>query len=115
MDSPRRHGGYWAFVGHRVSGLLLALFLPMHFYVLGTALEGAERLDGLLKFSSLPFVKFAEWGLVVLLCIHFFFGLRLLVLEFFPAASPRNTRLAWVGWGAGLSLAAGVVFAMRAF
>ena len=30
----RDHPAYWAFAVHRLSGLLLALFLPAHFYVL---------------------------------------------------------------------------------
>ena len=33
---------------HRLSGLALALFLPVHFYVLGLALEGEQSLDGFL-------------------------------------------------------------------
>ena len=35
----RNHAGYGAFVAHRVSGVLLALFLPAHFLVLGLALS----------------------------------------------------------------------------
>ncbi len=35
MTRPHRHHpGYGAFVAHRVSGVLLALFLPAHFLVL---------------------------------------------------------------------------------
>ena len=33
-----------AFV-HRVSGVLLACFLPLHFLLLGSALDGAAKLD----------------------------------------------------------------------
>ncbi len=33
------HPAYWAFVLHRFSGLVLALFLPAHFYVLALAIE----------------------------------------------------------------------------
>ena len=34
----RDHPSYWAFLVHRVSGLALALFLPLHFWALGQAL-----------------------------------------------------------------------------
>ena len=58
----RNHATWWAFALHRVSGFLLALFLPVHFYVLGLALEGEARLDGFLVWSQLPAVKLAEAG-----------------------------------------------------
>ncbi|WP_256977698.1 succinate dehydrogenase, cytochrome b556 subunit [Bordetella genomosp. 10] len=115
MKAVRNHKAYWAFIGHRVSGLLLALFLPFHFLALGLALEGAARLDGFLKFAELPLVKIAEWGLVILLGLHLAFGLRLLVMEFFPWKAPRDARLGWVGWGTGLAMLVGVVFLIRVF
>lgn len=111
MKSPRNHRGYWAFMGHRLSGLALAIFLPVHFYVLGLALEAeGKRLDGFLKFSDLASVKFGEWGLVLLLSLHMFFGLRLLALELLPWSSTRDARLSWIGWGGAASLAIGFVF-----
>ena len=78
---------------HRISGVALALFLPLHFYVLGMALDGAARLDGFLSWSDTPIVKLAEGGLVLLLSIHLFGGLRLLALEFLPW-SPRQKTFA---------------------
>ena len=39
MRSVHNHKAYWAFIGHRVSGLLLAIFLPFHFLALGLALS----------------------------------------------------------------------------
>ena len=42
----RAHPGYWGFIVHRVSGLLLALFLPLHFWLLSQALHGPAALDG---------------------------------------------------------------------
>lgn len=113
MSSPRRHQGYWAFVGHRLSGLALAIFLPVHFWVLGLALEGADRLDGFLRLSDMPAFKVGEWGLVVLLSVHLCFGLRVLALELLPLRSTRDTRLSWVAWGGAVSLAVGGVFLVR--
>jgi fumarate reductase subunit D len=103
----RRHAGYAAFVIHRLSGVLLALFLPLHFLALGLALEGARALDEFLVFAELPWVKVSEWGLVVLLSVHLTFGLRVLVLEFLPW---RGVRKGWIGWGAGVAVAAGLLF-----
>ena len=40
----RNHPAYWAFLVHRLSGVLLSLFIPLHFWVLGQALHGEARL-----------------------------------------------------------------------
>ncbi len=109
MKSARNHKAYWAFLGHRLSGIALALFLPAHFYVLGMALDAA-RLDQFLKLSEMPAMKFGEWGLVLLLTLHMFFGLRLLALELLPWSSTRDARIAWIGWGFAASMVIGLVF-----
>ncbi|HBO82920.1 MAG TPA: succinate dehydrogenase, partial [Cupriavidus sp.] len=53
MKSPRNHRAYWAFLGHRLSGLALGIFLPAHFYVLGLALDQRDRMDAFLKFADM--------------------------------------------------------------
>ncbi len=94
MIAPHRHHPlYVAHVVHRVSGLALALFLPLHFYVLALALNDPAGLDGFLLFAQQPLVKVAEFGLVFLLGVHLFGGLRLLALEFLPW-SPRQKTFA---------------------
>ena len=68
--ATRNHPTYWAFVVHRVSGLALALFLPVHLYVLSLALKGAAALDDFLRWTDMPLVKVAESVLVLLLAAH---------------------------------------------
>ena len=105
--ASRRSTGYRAFLAHRLSGLALVLFVPLHFLALGLALEGAEPLDRFLSFADLPLVKAAEWGLVVLLAVHLSLGVRLLVLELGPW---RGLRIGWIGWAAGVAAATGLAF-----
>ena len=69
-----------AFV-HRLSGIGLAIFLPMHFLALGLAIEGEASLDGFLKWTQNPMVKVAEVGLVALLTLHLLGGIRVLLIE----------------------------------
>ncbi len=89
---PHRTAPLWlAFVLHRVSGLALALFLPVHFYVLALAITDTAALNSFLKWSELPVVKFAEFGLIFLLGVHFFGGLRLMALEFLPWSNRQKT------------------------
>lgn len=106
----RNHPAYWAFLVHRFSGVLLALFLPLHFWALGQALHGAAALDGFLRWTEQPLVKLAETGLVLLLAAHMAGGLRLLALEFLDWRDWQKTLLAAA---AGLSLAAGLAFLLN--
>ena len=63
---------------HRLSGVALAIFLPVHFWALGLGLE----MDAFLRWTEQPVVKFSEWGIVVLLAAHLGGGLRVLAIEF---------------------------------
>ena len=105
----RNHPGWWAFLVHRLSGLALALFLPLHFWVLGQALQGEAALDGFLRWAERPAVKFAEWTLVLLLAAHLGGGVRLLALEFLPW---RDWHRAWLAGAAGVAIVAGLAFAL---
>ncbi|MEZ5842999.1 MAG: succinate dehydrogenase, cytochrome b556 subunit [Hyphomicrobiaceae bacterium] len=77
----RRDRLWRAAMVHRISGLLLALFLPLHFLALGLAIEGAAQFDGFLAWTEQPLVKLAEAVLVLLLTVHLAGGVRLLAIE----------------------------------
>ena len=100
---------YWVAIVHRVSGIALATFLPLHFWALGRALQGAAALDSFLAWSQQPLVKFAEWGIVVALAAHLACGLRVLALEFLPW---RDWQKMLTAAAAALTIAAGLAFAM---
>jgi len=92
MIRPHRaHPLWFAFILHRISGLVLALFLPFHFWVLSYALNDTAKLDGFLQWTDLTIVKIAEFGLVFLLAVHLFGGLRLMALEFLPWSARQKT------------------------
>lgn len=103
------HAGTWAALAHRLSGVALALFLPLHFWALGQALQGAAALDAFLAWTAHPLVKFSEWGVVLLLAVHLAGGLRILALEFLPW---RDWHKSLAALAAGVSLAAGLAFAL---
>ncbi len=83
MRAAHRQRGFVAAMLHRLSGIALAIFLPLHFLALGTALNGADALDSFLALTRQPVVAFFEWGIVVVLAIHMTLGLRVLAVEFF--------------------------------
>jgi fumarate reductase subunit D len=89
----------WVAHIHRVSGIALAIFLPLHFWALGNALQ----LDSFLAWTEQPLVKAGEWAIVVALAAHLGGGLRVLAIEF----------LDWHEWQKSLAaLAAAVAVAV---
>jgi len=95
----------WVAHVHRISGVALAIFLPLHFWVLGNALQ----LDSFLAWTEQPLVKFGEWAIVLALAAHLAGGLRVLAIEF----------LDWHEWqkslaavAAAVTLAVGLAFAL---
>ena len=107
----RGHAGWWAFAAHRVSGFALAVFLPLHFLVLGQALTGAAALDGVLAWTERPLVKASEIALVFLLAAHLSGGLRLLLVEF------GGWRASWqpalIGIAGGVATVCALLFALN--
>ena len=113
MIKPHRQQPLWfAYIVHRVSGVALALFLPMHFYLLGLALTDSAALDTALHWTDNPLAKIAEFGLVFLLSVHLFGGLRLLVLEFMPWQPKQKTFAAAAG---AVAFLVAFGFLLRAF
>lgn len=106
MSQP---ASYWAFAVHRVSGIALALFLPLHFWALGQALGGEASLDRFLAWTEQPLVKLGEWLVVLALAAHLGGGLRVLALEFLPW---RDWQKSLAAGAAALALAAGLAFAL---
>ena len=95
----------WAAHIHRLSGVALAIFLPIHFWALGSALQ----LDSFLAWTEQPLVKAGEWAIVVALAAHLGGGLRVLAIEF----------LDWHEWqkslaaiAAALTVAVGLALAL---
>ncbi|MGU3360815.1 succinate dehydrogenase [Methylobacterium sp. M6A4_1b] len=107
FGAARPRAGFAAALLHRLSGIALALFLPMHFIALGTALQGADRLESFLGLTHNGFVRVAEWGLVSALALHLVLGLRVLAIEWF--ARRERTALV-VSTCVAAGLAVGLLF-----
>ena len=109
--TSRAHPLWLAYILHRLSGLALALFLPLHFWVLAMALTDPARLDGFLALTEAGVVKLAEFGLVFLLAVHMFGGLRLMALEWLPWRPAQKTLAASA---AAVSFLIAALFFLRA-
>jgi fumarate reductase subunit D len=108
-----RDSALWlAAMVHRISGLALALFLPLHFLALGLAIESEARLESFLRWSDQPLVKAAEIGLVFLFTVHLLGGLRILVIENFDWRDGQKQLATLV---AALSAIVALAFLVRVF
>lgn len=105
----RQHASYWAFMVHRVSGIALALFLPLHFWTLGRAWEYETSHSDFVSWTEQPLVKAGEWCIVVALAAHLGGGLRVLALEFLPW---RDWQKSLAAAAAALALGVGLALAL---
>jgi fumarate reductase subunit D len=106
----RSHPAYWAFVTHRVSGILLTLFLPLHFAALAQAVARPGAMDGFLAWTRQPLVKAAETIIVLALAAHLAGGVRLLFVEFVGwRAEWQKTMMAVAG---AVAIAYALLFAL---
>lgn len=104
---PRSHATDLAFLVHRVSGLVLALFLPIHVWALPHAIRGEATLEGGLRRTDNASPKPAETGLVMPPAAHLAGGLRVLALECLGWRPSQKTMAAA---SAGVALGAGLPF-----
>ena len=103
----KSHLSYFAYVCHRLSGLLLACFIPLHFLMLSQSLRGAQGFEASLKLTDFWVFKFGECVLVILLAIHLAGGVRLLMIEFGPW---RGLRKGWIQVSILFAMICGLLF-----
>jgi fumarate reductase subunit D len=110
IRASQQQPGFVAALLHRLSGLALAVFLPIHFLALATALRGADALDSFLAMTNEPMVKFAEFVIVLALALHMMLGLRVLAVEFLPL---RERTAAAVSLSLVAAFTVGLVFLLN--
>jgi succinate dehydrogenase subunit D len=110
MRASHRQPGFVAALLHRLSGIALAIFLPLHFLALATALDGAAALDSFLAVTRMPLVKASEFALVAALATHMTLGMRILAIEFLDI---RERTAAVLSGCAAAVVAVGVAFLLN--
>jgi len=87
----------WPFViawGHRIAGMLLAVYVLLHIYTL-SFLVTPEIFDAKMKIYGFFLFSFLEWMLAVPVIVHALNGGRLILYEIFGSRSDRLMRM-WV-------------------
>ena len=102
--------GFLAAMLHRLSGIALAIFLPVHFIALGMALGGADPCRVSSASPTTLFVRAAEWGLVTALGMHMALGIRVLAIEWLAMQARGAIVLSWCVAG---SVTVGLLFLLN--
>ncbi len=103
------HSGSIAWVLHRISGLILLLYLALHLWGLGTAAGGKAAFDNRMQAFSGPFFELLEALVVLIAAFHMFNGLRIIAVDFLGLARHQKAMfsavlgcfalvLVWTGW-----------------
>jgi succinate dehydrogenase / fumarate reductase cytochrome b subunit len=87
--------GQWAFVGHRISGFLVFMFLLLHIVDVSMINIDAELYDELHALYGNVLLRLFEVGLLFALLFHSMNGLRIVAVDFFPGVI-RNERKLFV-------------------
>ena len=75
--------GTFSWVLHRISGLLLLLYLFMHLWVLGSVNAGPDAFNARLGMVQTVIFHFLEIGLVFTVFYHMVNGLSITIMDFF--------------------------------
>ncbi len=76
----RPGAGFLAFIVHRGTGIVLALFILPHLYIL-YFLGDPARYEAIRRFCSRPLARLSEAGLLGLVLAHGLNGIRIMLLE----------------------------------
>lgn len=103
----RGREGMWSWVAHRVTGVLIFLFLLVH--VLDTALVrvSPEAYNAVIGTYQTPIMGLGEAGLVLAIVFHAFNGIRIILVDFWAKGPKYQRVMIWVVVGLVVATMAG--------
>lgn len=84
--------GQWAFLGHRITGFLVFLFLLLHIVDV-SLLRWPATYDQVHRLYGNVLLRMFEVGLLLALLFHTFNGVRIVAVDMFPEAVRSQRRL----------------------
>jgi len=87
--------GTWSWFLHRITGVILVLYLFMHFLALSSSVAGEATFNAWLSKLQTPLTHILEIGLVAVVAFHLLNGLRITIADFFFLTKPHKT-IFWI-------------------
>jgi len=97
----RWHVGTWAWVLHRISGVVIALYLLLHIWVISFLQKGPESFNRVMHLLESPLVKLLEIGLLGVVIYHVLNGIRLVILDL-GWGMEHQKKMFWAVVGVGI-------------
>ena len=97
--------GMWAWIGHRITGVALVVYIFLHLSFITTASlgDGPKNFDALMKITSQPLFIVLDFVLVVVVIYHAMNGLRVVLFDA-GYGIRRQKQVFWVAMGAAAVL-----------
>jgi succinate dehydrogenase / fumarate reductase, cytochrome b subunit len=89
----RGQSGMWSWLLHRVTGVAILLFLLVHIVDITILGFGPTVYNNALTVFSYPFVRIVSLGLIVAVLYHSFNGLRITLIDFWPAGARYQSQM----------------------
>lgn len=91
----RGNEGMWSWVLHRISGIAIYFFLLVHVLDTATVRVSPEVYNAIIGAYKNPIMGFGEIVLVAAVVLHALNGLRIIVVDMFPAVTRIQRQLFW--------------------
>ncbi len=114
----RLHPGYIAWILHRVTGVLLGLYLFLHIWVIHYLAQGEQAFNKVMGIVQSPLFLVLEVGLLGTVVYHGINGLRVILVDYGNMAKREIFRKAvyvTFALSAAIIIAGGIPMLMHAF
>ena len=96
--SYRGRVGSWAWLFHRISGIGIWLFVILHVIDIFLVGNNPQAYDDILTFYASPIGRVLEVLLGAALLYHALNGLRIVIIDLWPAMTIHHRKLWWASW-----------------
>lgn len=98
--------GQWAFLLHRLSGLIILFYLLLHVFSIGSFVFGEHFYMRIHETYDLPFFRIGLVGIVAAVVYHAFNGLRIILMDFTGFGVSIQRQMFWLSIGLSVLAAA---------
>jgi succinate dehydrogenase / fumarate reductase cytochrome b subunit len=98
MFTYRGREGTWAWAFHRLSGVGVWLFVVLHVIDIYLVGGNPDAYNEILRFYASPIGRLMEVVLGAALLYHALNGLRIIIIDLWPAMTVHHRALWWASW-----------------